>query len=542
MLMQVKHRMNKPANLKINKTDSCVIGIDFGTTNSAMSRYCNSTLVNGPESLNFPITGNVLYPSVAYLDDVNNDIKTGIAAYNKRHIEPEKVISSVKRHLTEKNIYKIKNRAFSNVDIAKSIIFDFINEIILTDHEFKPSCVAVTVPYYFGENENVLIKSVAEQAIYELIQCETSLFIIPEQVAASIASIYNLNIKNIESEVFFIYDIGGGTLDLTLVRVTYNENDFSYEVLANDDIDELLYEYILSKIEINNTMLTEHQRLINKARLLTECKEVKHHLSYSDNYTFLCNNLFGVDGGYVEMVITRDVLNDLLSGLRGSQRNLVLEFQQCVQNLYSKAKINPASVKYTIPIGGTSFIPIFRTYANSAHNSALEIASGNIIDNLTLVANGASIYAAMMSDKIYNTLYHPFGSHNSIEQITTRISHSLYIEKFNGKLDLIIPANSVSPVSVHKRYFPAKLKKDGKIVDLAEVHLFQGEGESRKRGRYIGMIDFSDYLIYTHNRTINEIPIDITIEATDTLVKAHCYIPLADFNCNNIEFTQIIHD
>lgn len=541
--------MNKPTIPRANLF-SCPIGIDFGTTNSAMSRYANTLLVKGPESFNFPLTGSTLYPSMAYLDAELGVIKTGVAAYNKRFLEPEKVISSIKRHITDNANFVVKGQSYSSVDIAKSIISDFIREIYLTDHDLHPKCVVVTVPYYFGENENTLIKLAAEQAIKECIQCDTNIFLIPEQVAASIASIYNLNMIDIDSKLFFIYDIGGGTLDVTLVRITSNASRFNYEVLANDgiarfggdDIDTLLYNYVLKNVDIDSSSLTPYQLLVNRARLLNECKEAKHHLSFSTSYTLLCTNLFGVESGCIEIVITQDILNGLLSGLLGSDRNMLLELHHCIDSIYAKAKINPESVNYTIPIGGTSFIPLFRSYVKSVHKCSQEIASGNLMDNLTMVANGASIYAAMKSDEICNTHYHPFACHNAIEMIKTRVSHSLYVEKYNGKFDLIIPANSISPIQVKKRYYPAKFKDKGGIVDLAEVRLFQGKGESRKLGSYIGMIDFSQYIIYTHDRNINEIPIEVTIEATDTLVKAHCRIPKSDIQGNDIVFTQIIHD
>ena len=542
-------KMNKPVNPNMS-INSCAIGIDFGTTNSAMSRFSDTLFIKGPISLNFPLTGSALYPSAAYLDEEISGIRTGLVAYNKRHIEPERVVLSVKRHIADNTVYHIKNKTFSNTDIVRSIISDFIKEIMLTDHEFQPNFIAVTVPYYFGENENAFIKFAADEAIRELSESEITVFTIPEPVAASLSCIFNLNIRNIEPEVFLIYDIGGGTLDLTLVRVMYNAEKFSYEVLANDgiskfggdDIDDLIYDYVLNNIEIDDSNLTDHQQRLNKARLLNECKEAKHNLSFCDNYTLVCNNIYGIESGTVEICITQDVLNDLLCGRKGSKRNMMREFQNCIENLYAKAHLSPAVVKYTVPVGGTSFIPLFRTYINSIHCSAQEVASGNINDNLTLVANGASIYAAMKSDEICGTKYHPFDSNDSIENIRTRISHSLYIEKFNGKFDLIIPANSVSPFRICKRYFPAKLSKNGDTVELTKVRLFQGEGASRKCGKYIGMIDFSEYEIFAHGRTINEIPIDITIEATDTLVRASCFIPQSDSNGNDLAFTQIIHD
>lgn len=82
--------MNKPANPYSARPASkpLPIGIDFGTTNSAMSKYSQSLLNNGPVSFNFPITGGVLYPSMALLDCETGTIRTGNAAYTHRLTDP----------------------------------------------------------------------------------------------------------------------------------------------------------------------------------------------------------------------------------------------------------------------------------------------------------------------------------------------------------------------------------------------------------------------------------------------------------------------
>lgn len=541
--------MSKPVNPKSQSLGTFPIGIDFGTTNSVMSRYAHTILKDGPESLNFPLTGSMLYPSIALVDAEISGIRTGIAAYNKRFTEPEKIVSSVKRKITENTRYRVNDNSYSNVDIAEAIISDFVKEIRMTDHDLHPNIIVVTVPYYFGENENALLKQAAENAIHNQLGYTAEIYLLPEPVAASITSIYNLTLENIQSKVFFIYDIGGGTLDLTLLRITNDAYVFSYEVLANDgiaqfggdDIDELLYEYVVNHEHLNFSLLNQHQQMINRAKLLDECKEAKHHLSSSESYSFMCSNLLGIEKGYIELNLSREVFSSILSGLHGSKRNMLLEFNQCVDRLYAKAKVNKESIDYTIPVGGTSFIPLFKDCINDLHSHAKEIVTPNPIDNFVIVANGASIYAAMKSDELYHTNYHPFTHQNAIEKMKTRVSHSLFLEKYNGKLDLIIPANSMSPVCIKKTYYPSKLKNEGKIVDLDTVHLYQGQGESRKAGSYIGGIDFSSYTIFAHERKIDDIPIHIKIEASDTLVTVSCCIPKSDKYGNDIIFTQIIH-
>ena len=63
--------MSKPILPKSHSLNTDPIGIDFGTTNSVMSRYSHSLLKTGPENLNFPITGSNLYPPIAFIDEKN---------------------------------------------------------------------------------------------------------------------------------------------------------------------------------------------------------------------------------------------------------------------------------------------------------------------------------------------------------------------------------------------------------------------------------------------------------------------------------------
>lgn len=541
--------MSKPIIPKSNNLNSAPIGIDFGTTNSVMSRYVHSLLKTGPENLNFPITGSNLYPSIAIVDEKKCEIRTGKAAYTRKFIEPENVVSSVKRRIVEDSKYSFNGTSVSNMQIAEAIISDFVKEIKSTDHNFSPNVVVITVPYYFGENENALIKQAVENAIDKEINSAPSFFTIPEPVAASLSCLYDNKDKSLVSKVFFIYDIGGGTLDVTLVKISNDTTSFSYEVLANDgmslfggdDLDQFIFEYVTTHEQLDFSNLTEYQLNANKARLMEECKEAKHHLSSSESYDFMCPNLFGVEQGFIEMKITREKLESIIQGDNGIKRNMLSEMGECIERLYAKARIEKDSVDYIVPIGGTSLIPLFRQYLTNIHVKSEVLLSKTQNESFVAVANGASIYGALKSDEIYKTHYHPFKHQNAIEKMQTRISHSLYVEKYNGKLDKVVDANTISPFVFEKTYYPSKFIEGGNQVDMGVVRLYQGKGESRRNGEFIGDIDFSSYNIYSHGRSLNDIPIKLKIEVTDSLVIVTVLIQKSDINNKDIEFTQVIH-
>lgn len=542
--------MSKPITPKPNNLSAAPIGIDFGTTNSVMSRYTHTLLKIGPENLNFPITGSNLYPSIAIVDEKKCEIRTGKAASTRKFIEPENIVSSVKRRIAEDSIYSFNGTVISNTQIAEAIISGFIKEIKSVDHNFCPNIVIVTVPYYFGENENALIKQTVENAIEHETNSAPSFFIIPEPVAASISCLYDIKDELLNSKVFFIYDIGGGTLDMTLVKITNDLASFSYEVLANDgmllfggdDIDQFIYEYVIEHEQLDFSNLTKHQQNVNKARLMEECIEAKHHLSSCESYDFMCPNLLGIEQGYIEITITRNKLETIIQGDNRIKRNMLSDMGECIKRLYAKAGIEKESVDYVVPVGGTSLIPLFKQYIKKLHQNSEELLSNTPNDSFVLVANGASIYGALKSDEIFKTQYRPFKHQNAIKNMQTRISHSLYIEKYNGKLDKIVDANTISPFVFEKIYYPSKFIDGDNQVDMGHVRLYQGKGESRKNGEFIGNIDFSSYKIYSHGRSLNDIPIKLKVKVTDSLVFITVLIPKSDINKNDIEFSQIIYN
>ena len=195
--------MSKPIPPKPDNSNTAPIGIDFGTTNSVMSRYTHSLLKTGPENLNFPITGSNLYPSIAIVDEKKCEIRTGKAASTRKFIEPENIVYSVKRRIAEDSNFSFNGTTISNMQIAEAIISNFVKEIKSTDHNFSPNVVVVTAPYYFGENENALIKQTVENVIVREINSAPSFFIIPEPVAASISCLYDIKDAPLNSKVLF---------------------------------------------------------------------------------------------------------------------------------------------------------------------------------------------------------------------------------------------------------------------------------------------------------------------------------------------------
>lgn len=539
---------NRPA-VKIERHDGYPIGIDFGTTNSVMCRYMNTRLCTGPNEFNFPRTGDVLYPSFLFLDEKQNKVLTGMAAYNQRFRSSEKVVRSIKRSIASSKKYTLCEREYSSSVLASHIIADLIAEVKLAEPLLKSVILVATVPYYFGENENYKIREAVKLAVERELNGNCSVILLPEPVAAALSCIYALKDKAINDKVFLICDIGGGTLDLTLVKISNTKTDISFEVLGSegvacfggDDIDALLYDYIISRQRIDLSVFLEREMRQDKARMMDEVVDLKHQLTCIEEATFVCSGLHCAPNGLLEMSLTRKCLEGLICGESGSSRNMLKELDDCLNRLLVKTQLKQQDVNILIPIGGTSLIPLFREYLTNRFEQALIYKEDNNQGRFVNVARGASVYAALKSDELYNTSFHPFGQGKNIGRFIVRISHSLYIEKFNGELDLIISGNTISPSKVEKVYFPTCYKQDNEKVELNSVQFYQSKDGLAKDYEYIGSLDFSDYSIYTHGRNFREIPIKLSFVATDVLVETNCEIARGNQDGTDLRFTQIIH-
>lgn len=520
------------------------LGFDFGTTHSVWCQYSYNLMRKGPEAINLPHNGSAFYPSLAVLTQ-DGRVLTGKSAYRKRLTAGNVLVRDIKRNICSSAILLTANASNTNLDMAIKVMEATLAEMLSVTHELHPPTITLTVPYYFGQNENARIQMALRSALNNL-NINTEINLLPEPVAASLAyvfyhrpddGVYNL----------LVYDIGGGTLDMTLVRVERNEDNIDFQILATDgnsqfggnDIDELMYQYVLRKEGLDFSKLSPSQMQTNRMLLLDAVIDAKHDLSHEEKANIVCGGLEGLERNFLDLIFTRRELNELLEGHLGSERNLIKEFKNCLNSLLSKANLPKEALSSIIPIGGSTLLPLFRE--NLEEITGIKEKALSAEERKSYVGLGAAIHAAMISDSRGSTGFNPLGRSFSLSQLKARIPHSLFLKKFDGKLDLLINANSVAPAAVDKVYYPVKVKADGQLLDLSLVTLFQGVGESRKQGHDIGAIDFSPYEIYTHGRQLQSIPIKLKIKCNETLVTVDCEIPKGNKDKSDLEFTQTIY-
>ena len=258
-----------------------IYGIDLGTTYSVVA-YIDET---GRATVVRNTDGEDTTPSVVYFETADNTV-VGKTAKEAAGFRPDDVVSLIKREMGNKDY----SRTFYGQELSPSGISGIILAALAKSAEeetHRPvSQAVITVPAYFGLLEKDATKKAGEIAGLEVIG------IVPEPVAAALA--YGVT-GSADGTTFLVYDLGGGTFDITLIKMT----DTSVEVLAVDgdhklggaDWDARLFEYLRDQtieqsgddsIQDDEASLQELRRLAEdtkKALTKAESKKVNHRLA-----------------------------------------------------------------------------------------------------------------------------------------------------------------------------------------------------------------------------------------------------------------------
>ncbi|MDU0809787.1 MAG: Fe-S protein assembly chaperone HscA [Burkholderia sp.] len=426
------------------------VGIDLGTTNSLVAVVRN----NIPEVLPDK-HGRMLLPSVVrYLE--NGEKWVGHIAKNEAARDPHNTIVSIKRFM---------GRGKAEVEGAKNAQYEFIDEpgmvkIRTVDGVKSPVEVSseilstlrkraedllgnqlvgavITVPAYFDEAQRQATKDSAQLAGLNVFR------LLNEPTAAAIA--YGLD-NGVEG-LYAVYDLGGGTFDLSILRLTKG----MFEVLASggdsalggDDFDEALYMYILEQSNLDAEMI-----ISNDVRLLLDhVRQLKEKLSSASSASI---DVTLSTGARVKLIVTHEILSSIVDPI--VQRTLVL-----TRNTMQDANLNPTDINGIVLVGGSTRMPIIQDAVKKFFGKPPLVN----LDPDQVVALGAAIQADMLA------------GNQSIGKdwlLIDVIPLSLGIETIGGLVQNIIPRNSTVPIS-HTQEFTTF--KDGQTSIF--IHVVQGE-------------------------------------------------------------------
>lgn len=523
------------------------LGIDLGTSNSAISYYVNSKHIQGSQVYYHNTYGSMsdlyLLPSSLYLEEDNEGedlFLIGKAAENKWENDPTKYASGIKRKIGEKDkVFRLGEKNFSPIDLSSEIIKALFKDPIKQNKNLFPSGIVISVPYYFKQpqNDNTLLAlNIALKDVF-LKKGENKipkvLGLVPEPIAASLYYATSLKMMStINQRKIMIFDLGGGTLDITIFSVTTGGGKFHFEILSSEgsasfggeDFDEMLMAYIIEEEEIHFKGLSEKLCRRNKKIIKDAVREAKERLSFSKEVDLFVGNLSG-ERQVIDAKIRRTTFEQILSGKNILQRNFGKELLEAVTDSLIKSNLKKDDIDLVLLIGSSSQIPYFQNLLKKNLKNAQFEERQDFLKYA--VAKGAALYAAYLLDKDYGHSHQAFGKSISYEksEFIFRTPHSYSIEKQRGQLSIIIPANTVVPIKKTKIVVPTAYKDDSKqMVKLDAINIYEGDLKDKDGISVLGFVKEIP-AIYVHGRNLSDIKIKIDFEATETTLSAHILIP-----------------
>ena len=440
-----------------------IVGIDLGTTNSLVA-YVNAQ-TGQPKCIPGPY-GSTLCPSVVSLDP-DGSVIVGEAARRRLLTQPERSIYSVKRLMgrgpadvqselqlfpfridpQSKNVIRVMlgDKMFTPPEISAFILRELRNWAESSLGETVDRAV-ITVPAYFNDAQRQATKDAGRIAGLEVLR------LVNEPTAAALA--YGLHEK--QRGHVAVYDLGGGTFDISILKLISTSEGDIYQVLSTngdthlggDDIDNLLQAFVHKRIrETEDLDFSPHGELAQDLR--KSLIAAKHELSEKESVTLR----FALPNGKTF------VHNFSRADFEALIKNVVSRTMGPVKQALTDAHLAPSAIEEVVLVGGTTRTPLIRRtvqefFGRKPHTE---------LNPDEVVALGAAVQANILERGVSNML---------LLDVTPL---SLGIETYGGAVSKIIPRNSTIPASAQEQYTTGVDNQTG-----IDIHVLQGERELAK--------------------------------------------------------------
>lgn len=450
-----------------------ILGIDLGTTNSAMA------IVEGGEAhIVENAEGARTTPSIVAMSK-NNERLVGILAKRQSITNPTGTIFSVKRLIgrkfTDEEVvrdkkllpYELRESSHGGVEIKmgdrwykpeeiSAMILQKLKHDAEDRHGMKFDEAIITVPAYFDDSQRKATKDAGEIAGFKVRR------ILNEPTAAALA--YGLNKKNDERIV--VYDFGGGTFDLSVLEIGGDTIEVKATGgdthLGGDDFDQRIIHWLVEEFKKEQGIDLSKDTLALQ-RLKEAAEKTKHELSTlletEINIPFITS---GADGPkHLSIKLTRAKLESLIS-------DYIEKSIDITKRVLKEAKLSAGDIQEIIMVGGQTRMPaiieaVKKMFGRDPHRG---------INPDEVVALGAAIQAGVLQGDVKDVL---------LLDVTPL---SLGIETLGGVMTPVIPKNTTVPTTKSQVFSTAADNQPS-----VEIHILQGErpmgADNKTLGRFI---------------------------------------------------------
>jgi len=431
-----------------------IVGIDLGTTNSEIALY-----VNGRPEILADEQGRKILPSTVGVTEAG-ELLVGEEARNQLLLYPERTIRSIKRRMGQPGTVQMAGQEYTPQEIS-AIILKRLKAIAEARLGRDVRKAVITVPAYFSDTQRQATRDAGEIAGLEVVR------IINEPTAAAL--VYEAGQH--EGRRILVYDLGGGTFDVSVVRIEQGVveviSSHGNNHLGGDDFDQKIVAHVLEHLKLKSSVdIADNPRAM--ARILRAAETAKRTLS-DHPYARIEEEYLTERSGqpvHVSLELTRDEYEQMIAPY-------IEETLQAVHIALKGADLTASQVEEILLVGGATRTPmiarrlqeVFDRMPRGEVDADLCVAMGAAIE-------GASIAGAEVSAVLVDVTPYTFGT-----SALGELEGELYPYQFVP----IIPRNTPIPVRKSEAFYTVRDNQPA-----VDVRIFQGEDPDALNNIQIG--------------------------------------------------------